>query len=188
MADLTVRWRDVSGVVRFENMIGALGKDGRKAMQRGLARAGDMARTQVIRALTAQTGLKRKVIVKAVKVKRPNYDDLTYEMRARGGDISLKYFAPRETRAGVSAKPFNQRRVFPGTFMKGGRFPNRVPTRKLGGHVWKRIGKGRDIELQDSGVIIPQEMVSGETASTFTSTIARVLPQRVEHELARLMR
>jgi hypothetical protein len=31
-------------------------------------------------------------------------------------------------------------------------------------------------------------MISGETASTFTSTIARVLPQRVEHELARLMR
>jgi hypothetical protein len=188
MADLIVRWKDVSGVVRFENMIGALGKDGRKVMQRGLARAGDMARTQVYRALAAQTGLKRRVIVKAIKTKRPSYDDLRYEMLARGGDISLKYFSPRETRAGVSAAPFNQRHVFPGTFMKGGRFPNRVIAPKLGGHVWKRIGKGRNIELQDSGVIIPNEMISGETASTFTSTIARVLPQRVEHELARLMR
>lgn len=187
MSDLVVRWQEISGVARFDNMIGALGKDGRKVMQRGLARAGDMARTKVYRTLTVQTGLKRKVIVKAIRTSRPSYDDLRYEMRATGGDISLKFFSPRETRAGVSAAPFGQRRIFAGTFMKGGKFPNRVATRKLGGHVWKRIGKGRDIEMQDSGVIIPQEMVSGETASAFTSTIARMLPQRIEHELARLM-
>lgn len=189
MSDLIVRWQDVGNVRRFGNMLGALGTDGRKVMQRSLARSGDMARTQVYRALAVQTGLKRKVIVRAIKTIRPSFTNLVYEMRATGGDISLKYFAPRETRRGVSAAPFGQRKVFAGTFMKGGRFPNRVSVGSLGGHVWARAGESRTpIELQNSGVVIPAEMVKGATAEVFVSTVAKTLPQRVEHELARLMR
>lgn len=188
MAVLHISWQDIGGLQRFDNGIKALGKDGRKVMARAVARSGDMARTQVYRALTAQTGLKRKVIVKALKVTRPSYDDLSYTMKARGGDISLKYFSPRETRVGVSAAPFGKRKVFAGTFMKGGQFPNRVATAKLGGHVFKRIpGGGRNIELQNSGVIIPSEMVTGKTADVFTRVVRENLPRRVEHELGRLL-
>lgn len=188
MAILSIRWADIDGLKRFDNGIKALGKDGHKVMQRALARSGDMARTQVYRALTKQTGLKRKVIVKAIKTTRPSYTDLSYIMRARGGDISLKFFSPRETRKGVSAAPFGKRQVFAGTFMKGGRFPNRVATSKLGGHVWKRIpGGGRNIELQDSGVVIPSEMLTGATADVFLKTVRENLPRRVEHELGRLL-
>ncbi len=186
---LVVRWQDVEGMRRFDNALKSLG-DGkmRQVLQRGVAYAGDRAKTQVTRALTAQTGLKRATIVRAIKVKRPNYGDLTYEMRTRGGDISLKYFAPRETRKGVSAKPFGQRQVFAGSFLKGGRFPNRVPL-NMGGHVFQRSGAARvPIELLDSGVVIPAEMVKGATADAFTSTVARVLPQRVEHEITRATR
>ena len=187
MPGLVIRWQDVSGLRRFDNGIKALGKDGRKVMQRALARSGDMARTQVYRALTAQTGLKRKVIVRAVKIKRPSWTDLTYEMKASGGDIALKYFDPRETRAGVSAKPFGKRKVFPSTFMKGGSFPNRKGM-VFNGHVVKRAGTGRfPIEIQKSGVIIPNEMVSGATADTFQRVVRENLPRRVEHELGRLL-
>ena len=146
-----------------------------------------MARTQVYRALTRQTGLKRQVIVRALKIRRPSYDDLRYEIRASGGDIALKYFSPRETRAGVSAAPFGKRTVFPHTFMKGGRFPNRSGL-VFQGHVVKRVGSDRfPVVVQKSGVIIPNEMVTGETAAAFLRTGREVLVRRVEHELARLM-
>lgn len=185
---LVIRWGDVSGLRRFDNQIKALGKDSRKVMQRALARSGDMARTQVYRALTRQTGLPRRTIVKALKVKRPFYGDFTYSISARGGNISLKYFKPRETRKGVSAMPFGKRKVFAGSFMRGGRFPNRVSL-KLGGHVFQRVGSGRvPIELLDSGVIIPKEMVTGATADAFQRTVREVLPRRIEHELGRMLK
>ena len=187
MTGLVIRWQDVSGLVRFDNGIKSLGKDGRKVMQRALARSGDMARTQVYRALAAQTGLKRKVIVRSIRVKRPSFVDLTYEMKASGGDIALKYFSPRETRGGVSAAPFGKRQIFPSTFLKGGRFPNRKGM-VFNGHVVKRTGTGRfPIEVQKSGVIIPNEMVTGETAAAFQRVVAHNLPLRVEHELGRML-
>src|SRR5690606_7015065 len=127
------------------------------------------------------------VIVRTVKIKRPSYTDLTYEMRASGGDVALKYFDPRETRKGVSARPFGKRQVFPSTFMKGGRFPNRKGM-VFNGHVMKRVGPDRfPIEVQKSGVIIPEQMVSGETAAAFQRVVREVLPRRVEHELWRLL-
>lgn len=187
MTVLQVRWQDVRGLHRFDNGIKALGKDGRKVMQRALARSGDMARTQVYRALTKQTGLKRQVIVKAIKVTRPSFVELSYTMRARGGDISLKYFSPRETRKGVSAAPFGKRQVFAGTFMKGGRFPNRKGM-VFNGHVVHRTGADRfPVEVQKSGVIIPNEMVEGATAEAFQRVVRENLPRRVEHELGRLL-
>jgi len=144
-----------------------------------------MARTQVYRSLTAQTGLKRRVIVKAVRVTRSNSGTLTYTMTTKGGDIALKFFAARETRRGVSAAPFGQRRIFPSTFILGGRFPNRHGV-VFHGHVMRREGASRfPIKVEQSGVIIPAEMVKGATAQAFRSTVARVLPQRVEHEIRR---
>lgn len=187
MPVLTIGWKDVEGLKRFDNGIKAIGDDGRKVMQRAVARVGDMARTQVYRALTKQTGLKRKVIVRALKIKRPSWTDPSYTITARGGNISLKYFSARETRAGVSAAPFGQRKIFAHTFIKGGRFPNRSGD-VFNGHVMMRVGSGRfPVEKQKSGVYIPSEMVSGATADVFLSTVREKLPQRVEHELGRLL-
>ena len=91
---------------RFSNQLGALGKKAPLAMQRALARTGDSARKQVVRALAQQTGLPQKrVIHRAVQIKRPHFGDLSYMMTTRGGDIRLKYFRARETRKGVAASP-----------------------------------------------------------------------------------
>ncbi|MDV2967812.1 hypothetical protein RZ532_17605 [Nitratireductor aquimarinus] len=188
MSGLAIRWHAVAGLKRFENQIGALGEKAPHALQRAVARTGDMARTQVVRALTKQTGLKRKVIVRAVKVTRPSFGSLNYVMRTRGGDIALKYFSARETRKGVSASPFGKRKVFAGTFIKAGRFPSRVSL-DMGGHVFLRSGKSRfPVEKQKSGVVIPAEMVKGQTAEAFQASVRANLPRRVEHELGRLLK
>ncbi|WP_315792425.1 hypothetical protein [Bradyrhizobium sp. SZCCHNRI1002] len=154
------------------------------AIGRAVRRTGDMTATRVVRSLTAQTGLKRPVIVRAVK-KKPSGS--TYSLKSRGGDVSLKYFGARETRKGVSAAPWNHRRVFTGTFIKGGRFPHRVAL-DLGGQVFKRTGTGRvPIVRQRSGLFIPTEMISGTTKDTFLRSVATILPARLQHEIAAIL-
>ncbi|MGR3199711.1 MAG: hypothetical protein ACU0DM_13365 [Paracoccus sp. (in: a-proteobacteria)] len=170
-------------------MLKSLGaRDMRKVANRAVNRAGDKAKTQVVRALTAQTGLKRKVIVKAIgKPKRSDWDTLSYAMTTRGGDVSLKFFDPTEGDLGVAAKPFGQRTVYPGTFMRGGRWPGGRHGFIAGRHVFYRSAGARlPIAKTRSGVVIPAEMVKGRTADAFTSTIAHVLPQRIAHELKRM--
>lgn len=178
---------DVKGLQRFENMLGALGAEAPKAVNRALNRAGDMAQVRVVRTLAKQTGLPAKTIRKAVRVKRSTWADMTYTMRSAGGDVSLKFFKPRETRSGVSAAPFGQRQVFEGSFIKGGQFPRRVLL-SMGDHVFQRDGLARlPIDKLDSGVVIPAEMVRGATRDVFEEIVEDVLPLRLDHEISRLL-
>lgn len=158
------------------------------AMPRIINQVGDKAKTQVTRSLTKQTGLKRATIVKAIgSPKRAHAGDLTYEMTTSGGNISLKYLEPRETRKGTSAKPWNSRRLYAGAFMKGGAFPNRKEVGKFDGHVYRRLNSsGTKITQVKSDMYIPTEMVKGETAAAFNKT-APLLKERVDKAIAKLL-
>lgn len=158
------------------------------AIRRAINRTGDMATTQMVRALTSQTGLKRAVIVRALHKLKAGLGSLSYTIRSRGGNVSLKYFKARETGKGVSAAPWGGRRVYAGSFIKGGLFPNRVAIPRLNGQVFMRTGSARmPIVKVKSGLFIPTEMVKGATASAFLSTVSAVLPARLAHELDRLL-
>lgn len=179
---------DASGFKRFSNMLQAASANAGPAMNRAVNRAGDMAKTAMIKALVPQTGLKPKVIRKALRSKRASaVAGGTYVIESKGGDIRLKYFNARETRKGVSAAPWGQRQVFAGTFIKGGHFPNRVAL-AMGGHAFKRSGAARKpIVAARSGLFIPEEMISGASAGAFYATANRVLPERMAHELLRIL-
>lgn len=204
MADLTIKWQDVAGMIRVENAMKRLdGPEKMLVLQRAVNHTGDKARTQVARVLSKQTGLPYGVIRKALKTDRAygsrqefvggpvsvsTNASLSYTIRASGGDISLKYFKARETRAGVTAAPFGVRRLYNKAFMKGGRFPNRVTAKGLNGHVYRRTGAGRGpLELLNSGVVIPSEMISGASADAFTETVSTELPKRTMHEIGALV-
>ncbi|WP_246725531.1 phage tail protein [Beijerinckia sp. L45] len=179
---------DPAQLEKLGNLIGAAGKNAPAALARAINHTGDKAKTAMTQALTVQTGLKRKVIVKALKVSKASASTMTYTIRSAGGDIGLKYFGARETRSGVSAAPWGRRQIYAGTFMKGGRFPNRVAISKLNGQVMKRTGSGRaPIAKQRSGLFIPVEMVSGATAAAFDTVATRDLPDRLVHELMRII-
>ncbi|MEJ8474468.1 phage tail protein [Roseibium algae] len=186
MSELTMRWSDVSGLKAMNKALKVLGsKRFAGVSARAINHSGAKGRTQSKKKLVAQTGLKSKTINKAMRVRRASAANVSYVIKATGGDISLRHFGARETRRGVSAKPFNQRQIFRGTFIKGGRFPARVGL-GLKGQVFKRDGKARlGISNIKSGVIIPKEMVRGETAKAWQGTIARFLPQRFGHEVRR---
>lgn len=189
---LSIRWRDIEGMRRTENALGKLDDfDRSTAIRRAVNHTGDKAKTVVTRTLAKQTGLPYRTIKKAIKVDRADYRSLEYSLTTSGGDISLKYFKARETRGGVTAAPFGKRTLFPGTFMKGGRFPNRVTARGLGGHVYSPDRSAsrwyRPVSFVDSGVIIPREMIKDETARAFNTTVARDLPNRTMHEISFLV-
>ena len=163
------------------------GKKGPIAIARAINHTGDKAKTQMVRALVPQTGLKRKTIVKALKRSGASAGALVYVIKSRGGNISLKYFGARETKKGVTAAPWGKRKIYPMAFVKGGHAPNRVALR-MGGHVFARTGKSRTpIVKVKSGVFIPAEMVKGATKEAFERTVASELPKRINHELSRII-
>ena len=143
---------------------------------------GDKAKTQMLGALTIQTGPAEAGHRQGAEG-HPGRARVrsTYTISSAGGDVSLKYFGARETRAGVSAAPWGHRQVFAGTFMKGGRFPEpRHGSAKLHGQVMHaRLARSRlPLEKEKSGLYIPQEMVTGATADAFRMVAERDLPDQ----------
>lgn len=188
MTSIEIRWAD-NHLFKFGSRIAELEKKFPVVLPRIINQVGARARTQVIRALTKQTGLDRRVIVKAVdlNLKKANRGRLSYEMVTRGGNIRLKYLKPKETPDGVVARPFGKRTLYPGAFMRGGHWPDRKPVPSFDGHVMFRNGRGRHISFARSGVFIPTEMTQGETRAAFERIAGPLLKQRVEAALAKLI-
>lgn len=190
---VTISFRDQI-MARYANQMGALGAgQAQAALARALRHTGTKARTRVIRALTTQTGLKRATIARAVREMRGDAAALEFVLRTQGGNVRLKHFGARETRKGVSAAPWGQREVYPGTFMRAGWWKSgRVVKPGWNGQVFARTGRmsrygAGKFQVQRSGLYIPEEMVTGQTAQAFQDLINSDLAPRLGHELARLL-
>lgn len=182
-----MRWAD-QHLAHYAALLEQVNRESPLILPRIVNQVGNRAKTQVIRHLTAQTGLPRKTIVAAVgnPATARARGRLSYEMTTRGGFIRLKYLAPRETRAGVVAKPFGQAKLYPGAFMRGGRFPNRVAVAKFKGHAFQRLNSsGSKLAQVRSEVRIPTEMTVGATKAAFERTAGPLLQERVEAYLIR---
>jgi hypothetical protein len=181
---------DMSQFSQLANAFAAAGAQSVVARRRAVNHVGMKAKTQMIRALVRQTGLERGIIVRAMRVASAASSSASYVMTTRGGNIRLKYFSPKETRAGVTANPHGKRQLYPGTFMKGGRFPNRKSFTKTlkAGNVYERHGKKRfPVGQATSGVYIPVEMLQGDSMTAFYQVTQRELLPRLSHELARVL-
>lgn len=177
----------------------------RRAFTRAINHTGRIVGNEAGRALSDQTGLPKRTGIKAVRreVERATPATLSYVIHGQGGNISLKYFKPRETRAGVSAAPWNKRYVYASTFMKAGWWPKRVVKPKWNGQVFKRANSdgysydglrsqgakrvGTKFTKQKSGLFIPIEMVRGATAAAWQQGARRLQP-RIEHEVRAITR
>lgn len=193
---------DTKEIRQLSNLLAAAGKKAPKAFERAINRAGDSARSKMIKSLATQTGLKQKVVKKALRKKTAWAGGLggkgsrdAYVISARGGDISLKYFKAREavSKGGTTAAPWNRRRLYPGAFIKAG-WPGKNGRRSSrvdwhgGGHVYERVGRKRlPIKKKKSGLFIAEEMVTGSSKAAFFSTVSTVLVPRLRHELLRML-
>jgi hypothetical protein len=187
MTTLTINALD-GHMRRYHNVLGSLGSEKTKiVMMRTLNAQGDKMRTKVVRAVTKQTGLKRGVIVRAVRRKGASTGDLTFELKAKGGNVRLKFFRPGEFRYGVRAFPRGKATKFPSAFLKGGRFPNRVAL-PFGGNVMERVGEKRlPIRVKRSDVYIPDELVTGQSEAAFLATPPEIIKQ-LDRQLGAIFR
>lgn len=179
-------------LARFANSLGMLEEGAaNRAMARALNHEGDKKRTQVLRALARQTGIKYRRIRAAVRTVRAGPSSLVYRLDFDGIETNLADFGARQTKAGVSAAPWGQRRVFPSTFI----------VEKFGGRVFKRTGEASDQarwKLMDYGVKglgrfpirgvfgpnMAREVVKGESRDAWELD-QQALSDRIAHEIDR---
>lgn len=190
-----------SGLAMMEEATRALGSEAkaRKAFARAINRTGDTVRNEAARALSDQTSLPRSTGKRAYRRggERASPQSLSYVVNGEGGQVSVKYFKPRETPSGVSAAPRNNRQVFVGSFMRAGWWPKRVTKANWNKQVFYRVGDGHSYAgLKSNGakrsgtkfrkaktdVIIPNEMVQGLAGEAWRQGARRLHP-RIEHEV-----
>lgn len=179
---------DTRGVSALLKSLEVMGHKAPSATALVLNRIATRTKQRVIPALTHQTGLNKRIIVKAVRQLRASPKNLRAGLVSRGGNISYRYFSAREENGGVVAEVAGRRVTLPGAFRRSGRAPNRYAVKKLGGQVYinpSRRWRG-EIEKQRSGVFIPEEMIAGATLRAFEQVVASELPVEIARELSKL--
>ena len=164
--DVKVAFTDLT---RLEGMIGEAGLKAPYAIARAIDAVGNRTMTQVKRSVAKQAGVPVGRAGAALSKRQAmGTGQGSFTIVARDVTLSLKEFGARPTRAGVSAAPWNKRRVFPHTFIGPG------------GHVFVREGKSRLPIKKLWGPNIPKEMVKDETERRFYAYTAQALPAELE--------
>lgn len=177
MARLTARWSG-DGIVRLIPAMDLLSSDkAHTVYRRALNHTGNKTFTGVKRVLAKQVGVTQTTIVKrgALRKRPANFSSLEFRISSSGEYMPLKDFKPNQQKKGVKASPWGKRRLFESTFIVD----------KLGGHVWKRVGKARLPIEKLYGPSIPKEMVKDASQKEFYRIVSTSLRPRVEHELRR---
>lgn len=166
---------DAAGLQRWAKACETAPARAAKIMQMSVNDAGNAARTQVVRALARQMGLPFGTVRQALVTKPATPAGMDYAILSRGGYLSLRSFGAEQRRAGVSARPWGNRRIFRGTFV----------VRSLGGQVYRRTTSARFPIVKLWGPAMPQELVRGAVPKAFEETIRARLPARLTYHLDR---
>jgi hypothetical protein len=163
-------------LARYGNQLAALGdKQARTAMSRALNHECDKGRTQVKRTLVKQTGIKYGAIDKAMATIHSTSATLTYRLKARGGETNIAWFGGVQRGKGVSAAPWNKRRIFAHSFI--------VPRF---GRVFLRRSKQRLPIRGVYGPNVARELVKDTSAAAWQASVANIVA-RIGHEIARML-
>jgi hypothetical protein len=164
-------------LARYGNALAALGEgQARTALSRALNHEGNKGRTQVKRALVKQTGIKYGAVEKATATIRATPATLTYKLMARGDESNIAWFGGVQRRKGVSAAPWNRRRIFAHAFI--------VPRI---GRAFIRTSKSRLPIRPLYGPNLARELVKDNSAAAWQSGVVNIVA-RVGHEIGRMLR
>lgn len=162
-------------LARYGNAIAALGEgQARTAMSRALNHEGDKG-TQVKRALVKQTGIKYGAVDKAMATIRATPASLTYTLKAHGDETNIAWFGGVQRRKGVSAAPWNKRRIFARSFI--------VPRF---GRAFTRTSKMRLPIRPLYGPNLARELMKDSSAAAWQSGVVNIVA-RVGHEIGRIL-
>lgn len=189
MASITINPTD-NILHTFTNQIAAIGEGkARVALARAVNRVTTTVDGRVVRALVKQTSAPRKIVRAQVKkylttTALGSSGAIEGRVVATGRPIALKHFKPKQNSKGTAVTIYGKRETIAGAFM--GARPGML-TSKFHGHVFKRRGIKRLKIDKQLGPSIPPELVKGESLRIFEQTVATMLPERVRHELGRML-
>ena len=175
MSITTIQARfDGDGIARLIAGMDRLHNRTPDALRRALNHTGDKARTAVKSALGKQIGAPQAALVKygGFRSVRANFARLDYQIVADGGPIPLKHFRARQTKKGVTAAPWNNRKLYKSAFIVD----------RLGGHAFWRTGKKRLPIERIAGPNVPKELLKDQSLAAFHAA-SQALPGRVAHEI-----
>lgn len=186
--DLTITPGDQL-LAQFANQLGALSeREGHRALARAVNRTTTSVQSRTIRAIAKQSSIPTPIVrsqVRRIQVRPGSGEVLEGHVVATGNPIPLKEFRARQFSWGVRARVWAETRRFEGMFIFAGTF--RSGQEVGSGHVFQRVTTASlPIQKQD-GPAVPTEMVRNESAEQFERTVATMLPERVRHELGRLL-
>jgi hypothetical protein len=113
----------------------------------------------------------------AIEQQKSTPDDLEYIITISGEFQPLSEFDPHQTSGGISARPWGERRVFPGTF--------EIPT--AGERVFVRAGRERLPIRELWGPSLAREFKRGQSLQVARDRVQEVFPRRLAHEVQRLL-
>lgn len=189
MLNVTV---DTAAIAKLAQELSAFGPRLPNAQALVVNRVLTRTKARVIPALVQQTGLNKRIIVKAVQMNRASPMNPQGYLWTKGGEISLRYFGAHEIAGGVQFTYKGHVETLDGHyFRRSGKSPNRHAVQRLNGQVFfstsGKWGVKEDLRVEKSHVWIPYEMVDGATAKAFLDTVAQDLPQEIAAELVKLL-
>lgn len=151
------------------------------AFARALNHEGDKGRTGVKRALVKQTGVKYGLINRGMRTERASAARLSYTLAQSGNETNIGLFGAVQRKSGVSAAPWNIRRVFRSKDGARGSFIN--PNT---GKVLIRTSSASYPLEPLFGPNLAREVIKDEPRAAWELVPMR-LSDRVGYELARLI-
>jgi len=140
-----------------------------KAMVTALNKVGAEVFTQAKRELKDATGLKVGVVAKGLKKDKARKGDETYSIHIKSRYLNVIEFGARQTKKGVSAKVWGNRKIYRGTFIGSGRNSGKQLVFK------KRKNAPKRIETLH-GASLPREFERQDMAKIFNMKIKTRLP------------
>ena len=134
-----------------------------KAMVTALNKVGAEVVTQAKKELAGATGLKQKVVNKKINKDQARKGDHTYSISIKSRYLNAIEFGAKQTKKGVSAKIWNNRKIYKGAFIGSGRNSGKQL-------VFKKSKRKKGIEAVH-GASLPREFERQDMKKIFNKKI-----------------
>lgn len=182
----------------LDNLAKAAGPAANIGIARALNRTGSVVKNGYLREVRKVLGIRKHRYAKSgaiaamnkrTSTRRANAGRLEYSLAGFGQGLDLLYYQAKETRAGLNVFWLGSRRVVPGTFYLGGRFPKRSggfgPNRGIS---VERVGKARAaLKFSPKGPGLAEGMVAPPAAAHWENQARARLAPRIAHELRAIL-
>ena len=139
-----------------------------KAMVTALNKVGKEVVTQAKRELKEATGLKAGTVAKKITKDKARRGDEEYTIRIKSKYLNLIEFNARQTKRGVSAKAWGNRKIYRGAFIGSGRNSGKQL-------VFKKVRGSKQIKAVH-GASLPREFERQDMESLFNKKIKTRFP------------